>query len=144
LEVDDARVRFELMSATGQSDGEDTYELEAIFRLDESSEYMKRLSLLTAYDVADEDGEETEKPAEIAMWLEEAVASSEIVDIARIDDPRQVCRVIRVEDGWVDFEILGDDPRNIEDRVASRQSLVSEVRRRSGVLRAVNQLLAER
>ncbi len=133
LDVDVRTVRFELVNPDGTIDEEFSVALSKITRLDESPDYVRRLELFARLSVKKSDGQRTTNRALIKKRVMLAARTGECVDVMLKDEPRRDCKIVRVEDGWVELVEYGDYPFTVVEKRVVRMTQIKELRWRSSV-----------
>ena len=141
-EVSRSTVQFALIDPLGRDDGGTRISLEFIFRLEESSEYVRRLSMFREVTVRDAKGSTTRQGPIIHKRLREACVSGECVDLMLLGDPRRECRILAVDDEYCEFEEHCDDPLKPVARRLVQLSQIQRLKWRSSMHLAVSAVWA--
>ncbi len=137
LEVGERTVKFELVNPDGTVDEEFTVALSKITRLNESPDYVRRLELFARLSVKKSEGQKTTNRALVKKRVTQASRTGECVDLTLKDEPRRDCRIVRVEDRWVQFVEYADDPFTIIEKRIVRITQITELRWRSTIERLI-------
>lgn len=138
LAVDAVEARFELVHPDGTLDEVATVRLDDITRVEDSPAYVKRLTLFAKLKIPQSKGQVTTAASTIAARLRTARRTGECVDVTLKDERRRDCRVLAMDDEWVELEEYGDDPLVVVDTRLVRRRQVTELRWRSTTENAVS------
>jgi len=111
-EVTPTDARFSLIDPQGQPDKELVLPIVSIYRLEKIPAYIDRLLLFAKLSppIPDAKGQATASPKVIAKRLREAASTGECVSITLLGDPRNDCRVLRIERDNIEIEEYHDNP----------------------------------